>query len=89
VAIKLYNITPSLQKAAEVSSQDDSMANIVGNVWCLVAPSIPQRGKLEAVVILMFVVVLLFFVQKVPDLPYGRQGFNLFKMLNFIQKQTY
>jgi hypothetical protein len=39
-------------------------------VWCLVAPSIPQRGKLEAVVILMFVVVLLFFVQKVPEVQF-------------------
>jgi hypothetical protein len=35
VAIKLDNITPSLHTAAEVSSQDDSMANIVGNVCCL------------------------------------------------------
>ena len=65
------NITPSLQTDAEVSSQEDSMARmVVGNVCCLLAPSIPQRGKLEAVVILMFVVILIFFVQKVPEVQF-------------------
>ena len=35
MAIKLDKITPSLQIAAEVSSQDDSMARMVVNVCCL------------------------------------------------------
>ena len=62
---------------------------VVDNVCCFVSPLDPPKGEVGACYFLMFVVVLLFFVQKVPDLPYGRQGFNLFKMLNFIQKQTY
>jgi len=65
VAIKFDNMKPSLHTAAEVSSQDDSMANIVGNVWCLV---FIVCGLVFIVCCLVFGV--LFFVQKVSEVQF-------------------
>ena len=46
MAIKLDNIMPSLQIAAEVSSQEDSMARmVVDNVCCFVSPLNPPKGE--------------------------------------------
>lgn len=61
---------------------------VVDNVCCFISPLNPPKGEVGPCYFDVCCLAFGVFVQKVPDLPYGRQRFNLFEMLNFIQKQT-
>ena len=63
MAIKFDNITPSLQTAAEVSSQEDSMARmVVDNGCCFISPLDPPKGEVGACYFLIVVFYLALVV---------------------------